>query len=821
MLSSLLVSWRNVTRHKKRFLFTLIATVLGVAVMTSMFIAKGTFANLMEEQEALYAGEADFWVQSSDRFFSEQEWNEVLEQEQIDASVSSLFVHGFVEQESGSLAENSVRFTGVSNFQNELIALPVKDGDVTKEGLIITENAAKLWKKKVGDKVTFQDMGEMEITAIVYEGAMLNSPKTMEEAFYKDFRVMVPLETLQKWAGKEGQISNYRFRVKEDTNKNELLTTYQTDLAGTSLFVQPIVMDSKQNNDVDDMYFVFDLIAILSIFISGFIAFNMIHTSILERKKEIAIMKSLGYTSGSVIRLILRETGFLAVIGTFFGIGIGIWLGVFVQDILIAAISSQEVSYDLVLGEPIIISIIIGLLFPFLAAALPLYKAGRTPILEGMFNKNGTQTGFKRLHRARIIIGLVCTGIGLIDNVWAFLFLFIGLVLLFPLWMRIAGFCLHPIVGLLFRFSGKQAIQSIKQFENRIANTTAMLAIGVCLALFMSAALEALPKGMEKEIRATYGGDILVEKETPWTDSELGSLMEMEGVQTAFAYKEIPNVTWLTKDNELREFSLMSYSEQSSLPFMVTDETDQESDYPAIYVGERALTEWGGEVGDVFSLNTPAGEQAFFVKGIAQTTRYSNYVGIVEESVMSDELNWPGRYHVMLDVEDESHISTVLSEIWNQFGADIANTDTVTNNIEQTTRAISGMEELMQGLLLLIIAISAVGVSNTLFMNTMERIRELGTMRAIGFTKGQVRRMIVAEGLFIGIVGVIFGTLYGILVIYLNSISKDAQGLVSFMIPWNSFALAVAGGIIFTLLASWLPSRAASRIPVKEAINYE
>ncbi len=254
---------------------------------------------------------------------------------------------------------------------------------------------------------------------------------------------------------------------------------------------------------------------------------------------------------------------------------------------------------------------------------------------------------------------------------------------------------------------------------------------------------------------------------------------------------------------------------------MVTDETDQESDYPAIYVGERALTEWGGEVGDVFSLNTPAGEQAFFVKGIAQTTRYSNYVGIVEESVMSDELNWPGRYHVMLDVEDESHISTVLSEIWNQFGADIANTDTVTNNIEQTTRAISGMEELMQGLLLLIIAISAVGVSNTLFMNTMERIRELGTMRAIGFTKGQVRRMIVAEGLFIGIVGVIFGTLYGILVIYLNSISKDAQGLVSFIIPWNSFALAVAGGIIFTLLASWLPSRAASRIPVKEAINYE
>lgn len=94
-------------------------------------------------------------------------------------------------------------------------------------------------------------------------------------------------------------------------------------------------------------------------------------------------------------------------------------------------------------------------------------------------------------------------------------------------------------------------------------------------------------------------------------------------------------------------------------------------------------------------------------------------------------------------------------------------------------------------------------------------------MRALGFTKGQVRFMIIAEGLFIGIAGVVVGTAYGILVIYLNSISADAQGLLDFAIPWVSLILAIAGGILFTLLASWLPSYTASRISVKEAIQYE
>lgn len=174
----------------------------------------------------------------------------------------------------------------------------------------------------------------------------------------------------------------------------------------------------------------------------------------------------------------------------------------------------------------------------------------------------------------------------------------------------------------------------------------------------------------------------------------------------------------------------------------------------------------------------------------------------------------------MVEVAGEENVLSVAEGARKQFGS-LSGVNTVTETIDKTTSGVTGVDNLFEGLLLLIIGISAIGISNTLFMNTMERVKEIGTMRAIGFTKSQVRFMIISEGLCIGIAGVMAGTLYGILVIYLNSISIGARGLLEFAIPWASLVLAIAGGILFTLLASWLPSHTASKISVKEAIQYE
>ncbi|MBS3680935.1 FtsX-like permease family protein [Ornithinibacillus massiliensis] len=819
MLNSFRVSWRNITRHKKRFLFTLIAIALGVSVMTSMFIAKATFSNIMDEQEKLTAGNADFKILGTERFFSVNDLGDLLDRDEVTEGIALLTKQGFVDMETDSPMQATVNFTGLSDFQNDIMPLSVKKGDVTKEGLILTENTATLWGKDIGDIVSFQNMGSLEVTAIVYEGGVLNSPKTMEAANYRDFEVIVPLTILQEWVGMSQQITELRFQVDGILDPQELLADYERNFAGSNLFVQPVVVDTKQYNIVDGMYFVFDLIAILSIFISAFIAFNMIRTSIIERNNEIAIMKSLGYTSRNVVQLILKEIGFLAGIGTVLGIGIGVWLGMVVQEILISSIVTQNITYEVEIVSPMIISAIIGIVFPFIAAAIPIYKAGKIPILDAMAGQKNESVN--KINIPRVIIGVLCTVLGLIDNVWAFLLLFIGLVLLFPLWMKLTRYVLRPIIVMLFGFLGNQADCSLKQFEKRNANTAAMLAIGVSLALFMSATLESLPVGLEKDIRATFGGDIIVEKENAWTKNEIEALATIEGIEKVDDYAEIPNVTWYSPDDELREFSILSFSDNNGASMFDLIETiDETSDMPSVYIGDRALAEMGAVVGDIFTFHTPAGETELFIKGTVHSAHYSGYVGFVEEPLVQDFLNWPWNYHIAIDVADEETIPIVLASLWASYGDSIANVDMMQLNIEQAKSGLEGMNDLIVALLILVIAISAIGISNTLFMNTLERTKELGTMRALGFTKSQVRIMIIAEGLLIGITGVVVGILYGILVIYLNATSNQAPAFLEFSVPWSSLVISVAGGIVFTLLASWIPSNSASKISIREAINY-
>ncbi|GAB3798416.1 ABC transporter permease [Virgibacillus kimchii] len=822
MRHSLLVSWRNVTSNKKRFFLTLAAIIIGIVVMTGMLIAKETTSETLDYYEKLYAGSADYWIESNNHTFEEDRLNWLQERAEFNKGIGILLKQGFVEIDGLSKAQTSVRFSGVSSFDNGLFELPVKEGDVTKEGLIITENAANLWDKELGDDITFSDMGTMEVTAIVHEGSMLSSPQTLEEASYVHSRVMVPLDALQQWSGLEEQISSYRFETTEGQH-DEIFTAYQEKLSSTDLFVQQVVSDDRQNNDLEGLYWTFDIIAILSIFISGFIAFNMIYTSIMERKKEFAVMKSLGYTNGGVYRLVLQEIGLLAMIGTAIAIPLGVLFGGYFQELLMGAIATQNITYELEILSPLITAAVIGLLFPFAAAAFPVYQAGKTPVLEAISNPSAVKQRSGKSNVLRTVLGVIFTGIGLIDDVIAFLFLFLGLVLLYPLFMSGLQKLISPLCKLLFQYPGEQALQSVKQFKNRNGNTSAMLAIGVSLALFMSAALESLPDGMADDIRSTFGGDMIVEKETSWQDEDMENLKTLEGAVNVHRFADIPSIIWKTKGGEAREFSIMSFTGHAHEQqiFHVTEETGESPALPDLYLGERALKEWGGEIGEVIRLNTPAGATDFHVKGTVQTSQYTGYVAFVEDAVLTSSLNWPEQSHLAISLDDESSLPYVHDFLWENYGDEISSISTASQNVEASVGTLEGMNELMQGLLLLVIALSAIGISNTLLMNTIERTKELGVMRAIGFTKGQIKRMILAEGLIIGLTGVIVGTAYGILVIYLNSQSEMAQGLLSFSVPWISLVLAISSGILFSLAASWLPGAAASRVKVKDAISYD
>ncbi len=113
--------------------------------------------------------------------------------------------------------------------------------------------------------------------------------------------------------------------------------------------------------------------------------------------------------------------------------------------------------------------------------------------------------------------------------------------------------------------------------------------------------------------------------------------------------------------------------------------------------------------------------------------------------------------------------------------------------------------------------VGAIGVVNTMLMSVSERVREFGILKAVGWTRGDVARLIVVEAAGLGVAGGIVGASLGIVVVEVLGHILPFEPLAT---PWvvglgavGAVALAVAGG----LYPAW---RAASLDPVR-AIRYE
>jgi putative ABC transport system permease protein len=107
---------------------------------------------------------------------------------------------------------------------------------------------------------------------------------------------------------------------------------------------------------------------------------------------------------------------------------------------------------------------------------------------------------------------------------------------------------------------------------------------------------------------------------------------------------------------------------------------------------------------------------------------------------------------------------------------------------------------------------------NTLAISVLARTREIGMLRAVGTTRGQVRGMVVAEALLLAAVGVVLGIVGGIALGYsLNA----TMYVMPYYFPTGGIVVAVVAGFGFALLASIIPARTAAKLDIVTALHYE
>jgi putative ABC transport system permease protein len=127
----------------------------------------------------------------------------------------------------------------------------------------------------------------------------------------------------------------------------------------------------------------------------------------------------------------------------------------------------------------------------------------------------------------------------------------------------------------------------------------------------------------------------------------------------------------------------------------------------------------------------------------------------------------------------------------------------------------------MAGLLALV---GGMGLAGTMSLNVMERTREIGVLRAVGASNGAVRKIVLSEGVVVGLLGwalsAVISLPFGYLLTQVVSRAMFGAGVVYYIDPTGIWMWAVLVQVI-AALSSLAPAQHAARLTVREVLAYE
>ena len=771
-----LIAWRNLMRRKMRTFLTIMSIVIGVAstfgVIAAVDTAEKAFPIYLKEAFA----KADFNIAGTEAYFSEEVYKGMSSSPDYTAVSMLKETTKLIHEEKGiSDLQKRVVISGYSQLDTAVTGFKVIEGDVNGGGAVITDRTAKAWGSKVGDTISFDtDNGvkKIEVSAIVTYTKDLMGPSSWNMAKYHHWAVAVPLPIVQNWFDLSGKIQSIQVKAGSpnqlDTVEHELDHVVKSN---SGIYMQPMIVNfDTVFKDLNTFFLALYIAGFLGIALSAFIIFNSLYVSIKERKSEFAVLKTIGYTPGQLQTMVLSEIFLLSIIGTVFGLLFGFGLAIGLKTLIFMIYGVQSNS-SMILTTGLIVSVMAGLLIPLLASWYPIYKVGKVSVIETL-KENKAKTNRKNKWFGMIGVLLIISSF-FIKHLILVLPLMIGIVLVFPYLFTLFSFLLKGIYRLAFRFLGDMAIRNLNRNIGRTSMTSVILCLGIAMIVLMSSLNSAILQSYERVIHDSYGGnlDIMfhhIEEE------DLEKIKGTEGVADAETYS-LQGIVW-NMDGEKRMLPIFGVGSEwiDQFPlFSVANGTHREMiknlKRDEIILDKISYGVWGGKIGDSITLGTLDGEKSFKVAGVVDTMKNSGYSAFMKEEHFKENFGVKYERNILVNKDEQTSPLQLRENIYDQFGERIEDMWGPEDWVSMIGGTITESFSIINALVVLGIIVSGIGITNTLLINIMERVREIAMMRAVGVTRSQIIKMILLEGFGIGFAATIIGILFGILLIYITS----------------------------------------------------
>ena len=251
----------------------------------------------------------------------------------------------------------------------------------------------------------------------------------------------------------------------------------------------------------------------------------------------------------------------------------------------------------------------------------------------------------------------------------------------------------------------------------------------------------------------------------------------------------------------------------------------------AIAVNEAFWTEFPDlQVGDRLRLKVAGREDDWTVVGIFQYTGLDDLVAYANYESMArvlKETNHASAYRIVTSehsLEFQERVGAQLDSHFRDLGFRIKKVEAG----KALTSSVSDLLGILTDILLVMAVMTAlvgvIGLMGTMSMNVMERTREIGVMRAIGAHNQIVSKLVLVEGLTIGLIS------YGVGVVLsfpISAVLSNAISVTIFKVPaelvfhYVGFLVWLAAVVVLSVSASVLPARRASRLTIREVLAYE
>jgi putative ABC transport system permease protein len=243
-------------------------------------------------------------------------------------------------------------------------------------------------------------------------------------------------------------------------------------------------------------------------------------------------------------------------------------------------------------------------------------------------------------------------------------------------------------------------------------------------------------------------------------------------------------------------------------------------DGKAVMLGTVLAKNLGKGVGDTLSLYD---EEDFRVVGVYQSSNvFEDGAMVIPLAQLQRLMEREGRVTGFSIVLDRSADRATLERVRHQVEALAPALHAMTTDEQVKSLTEIQMAKAMSWLTSTIaLVLGAFGVMNTMVMAVHERTREIGILRAIGWGRGRVARLILLESVTLSLVGAILGGVGAVLLVRLLTLVPTTSGLIDGRIPPIVVAYGLAGSLLVGLCGGLLPAYRASRMLPTAAFRYE